>query len=88
MFDNQMLPEKSRETQLVARVAKRIIQGNMDLPEIRRIKWTVRVVVSFHSFVKFDHLLLLLQSYRIRILKMVSFFFRLKIKITNLFSFD
>lgn len=47
MFNNQMLSEKSQETQLVARVAKRIIKANMDVPEIRTIKWTVRVVVCF-----------------------------------------
>ena len=46
MFSNQMLPEKSKQTQLVARVARRIIGANMDIPEIRTIKWTVRVVVS------------------------------------------
>ena len=46
MFDNQMFPEKSNQTQLVARVAKRIIKSNMDIPEIQTIKWTVRVVVS------------------------------------------
>ncbi len=47
MFNNQMLPEKSKETQLVARVAKRIISSNMDIPNIKTIKWTVRVVVSY-----------------------------------------
>ena len=41
-----MLPEKSKQTQLVARVARRIIAANMDIDEIKTIKWTVRVVVS------------------------------------------
>jgi len=44
MFNNQMLPEKSKQTQLVANVARRIIATNMDIPEIKTIKWTVRVV--------------------------------------------
>lgn len=50
MFDNQMLPEKSKQTQLVARVAKQIITSNMDIPNIKTIKWTVRVVVSSNEF--------------------------------------
>lgn len=44
MFRDEMLNEKSKQTQLVARVAKKVITSNMDVPEIRRIKWTVRVV--------------------------------------------
>lgn len=72
-----MLPEKSRETQLVARVAQKIIQGNMDVPEIRRIKWTVRVVVSFHLFITSQSFFsfLFFHHKRIRIWKMVSYFF-------------
>jgi hypothetical protein len=50
MFDNQMLPEKSEQTQLVARVAKRIIASNMDIPDIKTIRWTARVVVSYYYF--------------------------------------
>jgi hypothetical protein len=42
-----MLPEKSQQTQRVARVARRIIGSNMDIPEITTIKWTARVIVSF-----------------------------------------
>jgi len=41
-----MLDEKSKQTQLVARVAKKIITSNIDIPEIKRIRWSVRVVVS------------------------------------------
>ncbi|CAF0792979.1 unnamed protein product [Rotaria sp. Silwood1] len=44
MFSNQMLPENSKQTQLVARVAKQIIGANMDIDSIRNIKWSVRVV--------------------------------------------
>ncbi|CAF3842138.1 unnamed protein product [Adineta steineri] len=44
MFNNQMLPEKSKQTQQVARVARRIIASNMDIADIKTIKWTVRVV--------------------------------------------
>ncbi|CAF1331589.1 unnamed protein product [Adineta steineri] len=47
MFNNQMLPEKSKQTQQVARVARRIIASNMDIANIKTIKWTVRVVVTF-----------------------------------------
>jgi len=50
MFNNQMFPEKSKETQLVARVARRIIASNMDIPSIKTIKWTVRVIVSYYYF--------------------------------------
>ena len=50
MFSNQMLSEKSKQTQLVARVARRIIGSNMDIPDIKTIKWTVRVVVSYNYF--------------------------------------
>ena len=46
MFANQMLPEKSKQTQLVARVAKRIIHANLDIPVLKTIPWSVRVVVS------------------------------------------
>jgi len=53
MFKDQMLPEKSKQTQLVARVAKRIITSNMDIPDIKKIRWTVRVVVSYYHFKKF-----------------------------------
>ncbi len=42
-----MLPEKSQQTQRVARVARRIIGSNLDIPEIKTIKWSVRVIVSF-----------------------------------------
>ncbi len=45
-----MFPEKSKETQLVARVARRIIASNMDIPSIKTIKWTVRVIVSDYYF--------------------------------------
>ncbi|CAF0810353.1 unnamed protein product [Rotaria sordida] len=44
MFSDQMFPEHSKQTQLVARVARRIIGANMDLDNIRNIKWTARVV--------------------------------------------
>ncbi|CAF3977765.1 unnamed protein product [Rotaria sp. Silwood2] len=44
MFSNQMLPENSKQTQLVARVARQIIGANMDIGNIRNIKWSVRVV--------------------------------------------
>jgi hypothetical protein len=50
MFKDQMLPEKSKQTQLVARVARRIISSNMDIPDIKKIRWTVRVVVSYNYF--------------------------------------
>ncbi len=53
MFKDQMLPEKSKQTQLVARVAKRIITSNMDIPDIKKIRWTVRVVVSYYYFKNF-----------------------------------
>ncbi|CAF3374508.1 unnamed protein product [Rotaria sp. Silwood1] len=46
MFSNQMLPENSKQTQLVARVAKQIIGANMDIDSIRNIKWSVRVVTG------------------------------------------
>ncbi len=42
-----MLPEKSQQTQRVARVARRIIGSNLDIPEIKTIKWSARVIVSF-----------------------------------------
>ncbi len=45
-----MLVEKSEQTQLVARVARRIISSNMDIPDIEKIRWTVRVVVSYNYF--------------------------------------
>jgi hypothetical protein len=41
-----MLPEKSKQTQLVAKIARRIIASNSDIPDISLIKWSVRVVVS------------------------------------------
>jgi hypothetical protein len=44
-----MLPEKSQQTQRVARVASRIIGSNLDIPEIKTIKWSARVIVSFAS---------------------------------------
>ncbi|CAF3637418.1 unnamed protein product [Rotaria sordida] len=46
MFSDQMFPEHSKQTQLVARVARRIIGANMDLDNIRNIKWTARVVTG------------------------------------------
>jgi hypothetical protein len=46
MFSNKMMPEKSKQTQIVAKVARRIIASNMDISEIQSMKWSVRVVVS------------------------------------------
>lgn len=43
-FQNKMLPEGSKATQVVAKVAKRILTANMDIPQIKAIKWSVRVV--------------------------------------------
>ncbi len=40
------MPEKSKQTQIVAKVARRILGSNMDISEVKSIKWTVRVVVS------------------------------------------
>jgi len=45
-----MLPEQSKQTQLVARVARRLIGSNMDIPEVVNIKWSVRVIVSYYYF--------------------------------------
>ncbi len=70
-----MLPEKSQQTQLVARVAKRIINSNMDIPDIKTIKWTVRVVVSYNYFENLYSFVFHLIN-RIPILKMVSYFYK------------
>ncbi|CAF3416917.1 unnamed protein product [Rotaria socialis] len=43
-YANHMMPENSKETQLVAKVAKKIISANVDLPNVRSIKWTIRVL--------------------------------------------
>ena len=45
-FSNQMYEVNSKPTQLVVRVVKRLLTANMDIPELKTIKWTVRVVVS------------------------------------------
>ncbi|UJR15858.1 hypothetical protein I4U23_002784 [Adineta vaga] len=44
MYSNQMYTSESKPTQLVAKIAKRLIHANMDIPELRTIKWTVRVI--------------------------------------------
>lgn len=41
-----MLPSDSKHTQFVSRVAKRILAANDDIPEIKSVKWSIRVVVS------------------------------------------
>ena len=45
-FSNQMYEAKSKPTQLVVRVVKRLLSANMDIPELTTIKWTVRVIVG------------------------------------------
>ncbi|CAF5214792.1 unnamed protein product, partial [Rotaria magnacalcarata] len=41
-----MMPENSKQTQLVAKVTKKIISANADLPNVRSTKWSVRVLDS------------------------------------------
>ncbi len=72
-----MFPEKSKETQLVARVARRIIASNMDIPSIKTIKWTVRVIVSDYYFENLYYVLHFIN--RIPIWKMVSCCYKKKI---------
>jgi hypothetical protein len=69
-----MLPEQSKQTQLVARVARRLIGSNMDIPEVVNIKWSVRVIVSYYYFenlYNFFHL-----NERMLILKMVNYCYK------------
>jgi hypothetical protein len=42
-----MLPTNSKQTQLVAKVARKIIAANLDIPDVKNIKWSVRVIVSY-----------------------------------------
>lgn len=42
-----MLSEDSKQTQCVVRVVRKLIGANLDIPNVKNIKWTVRVIVSF-----------------------------------------
>ncbi|CAF3880014.1 unnamed protein product, partial [Rotaria magnacalcarata] len=45
-YAGRMMPENSKQTQLVAKVTKKIISANADLPNVRSTKWSVRVLDS------------------------------------------